>query len=305
MKLFLAGVNDQNKLQAVYRANHPYILSSYWEHQRGFHKEWLHWYKKTRDKGADFIMDSGLFTMMFGAGSDKTYSEKELLDYTNKYLKDIKAIGYNNYIVEMDVHKVLGLQSLKRFRKIFEKEYPLEKTIFVWHVEEKELGFKKLCEKYPYIAISIPELRIIFKGNRKSLRNAIKNLIKIANDINPNIKIHLLGCTQISLMEQKGYYSCDSTSWQSSQMFGTCYYFDNKLKRVKETTDFWKQYALRMEDKIWRYSDKTKEEKFKKLTAQNYWRNASLCAMAFSKLNQHINNRYYNFEQIKKLNYES
>jgi hypothetical protein len=293
MKLFLAGANDKNWCEAVYLVNHPNFLTSYYEHRKGFKDSWIYWYQKTKKLGASWIMDSGLFTMMFGAGSDKKYSEKELLEYTHKYLNDMKKIGYKDYIVEMDVHKVLGLTALKKFRKIFEKNYPIEKTIFVWHIEEKEKGFKELCKKYPYIAISIPELRIVLKG-RKSLKNAVKHLINVANNINPNIKIHLLGCTQQDLMEQKGYYSCDSTAWLSAGRFGDGYYWNmNKLAQLRTNSLGWSKYAEEMKPIVWKHQEA--------INMNQYYLNIILSGIAFSRFNEYINNKYYNYEPVKKL----
>jgi len=295
MKLFLAAADCSKFTSMIFYGNHGYFLTSYYIHKRGFSPDWIKWYKKTSQRGGDWIMDSGLFTMMFGAGSNKTYTEKELIKYTYKYLKDLKKIKYNHYIVEMDVHKVLGLQSLKRFRAIFEKEYPLEKTIYVWHVEEKEEGFRELCVKYPYIAISIPELRIVFKG-RKTLKNAVKRLISLANSINPDIKIHLLGCTQQELMEQKGYYSCDSTSWISGGRFGNGYYFEyNKLKQLPVRSVGWLEYSKQKQKDIF---------KKYKVKLENYVLINCIGAMAFNKLNQYINNKYYNYKIVKKMNDE-
>ena len=294
MKLFLAGANDKNWAEVLYLSNHSNFLTTYYEHQKGFKKDWVYWYRKSKERGGSWIMDSGLFTMMFGAGSGKKYTETDLLNYTHRYLKDLKKINYDDYIVEMDVHKVLGLTALKKFRKIFEKNYPIEKTIFVWHIEEKEKGFRELCKKYPYIAISIPELRIVLKG-RKTLKNAVKHLIKIANEINPNIKIHLLGCTQQNLMEQKGYYSCDSTSWISSGKYGNGYYWNmNTLSQLRTNSLGWDGYAKQMQDKIWKYREN--------VNMTPYYLNNCLSAIAFSRLNEHINNKYYNYEPVKKMN---
>ena len=293
MKLFLAGANDKNTCEYIYQSNHPSFLTTFYEHQKNFNKDWLYWYHKTKDCNADWIMDSGLFTMMFGAGSHITYNEKDLLEYTYKYLNSMKEINYENYIVEMDVHKVLGVDKLKKFRGIFEKEYDIEKTIYVWHKEEGQDGFDKLCKRYPYIAISIPELRIVLKG-KGSLNKAVAHIIGRANKINPNIKIHLLGCTQQGLMEQSGYYSCDSTSWLSSAKYGQSYYFNiNKLKQVKKRTLNWKRYA-----------EENKDEFFKKLEMlkpTEYNLNNFLCAKSYSELNQYINNRHFAGEVVKKL----
>jgi len=286
MKLFLAGADMDYHIEPVYLSGHASMLSSYWKHKDKFIPSWLKWYNKT--KNADWIMDSGLFTMMFGAGSDKTYKEEDIVEYTNKYISDLKKIKYNGYIVEMDVHKIFGLESLKRFRYIFKQKYDIEKTIYVWHIEEGEEGFIKLCKTYPYIAISIPELRIVLKG-KNNLEKMVKKLVMLANKINPNIKIHLLGCTQQSLMEQKGYYSCDSTSWMSSVKYGTGHIFvGNRIKQFNVHTKGWQDYYNKYNHI---FPDREKQ----------YHRNLVLCAIAFNKLNRYINNKYYNFEPIKTI----
>lgn len=293
MKLFLAGANCKTWCESIYLSNHPNYLTTYFEHQEGFSDKWLYWYKKTSKKGASWIMDSGLFTMMFGVGKDKTYTEQDLLDYTFKYLNDVKKINYNHYIVEMDVHKVLGLDSLKRFRKIFESRYDIEKTIYVFHIEEGEKGFKELCKKYPYIAISIPELRIVLKGKNK-LEKAVRELILIANKINPNIKIHLLGCTQQNLMEQKGYYSCDSTSWLSAGRYGNGYIFNGqKLQQLSIHTKAWEQYIEKHNKDIYIHREE--------LLDKPYYKNIIMSGKAFNQLNKHINNIYYNHEPLKQM----
>ena len=291
MKLLLAGVDDGGTVETVYKSGHKSLLTSFWYHRKKVNPKWLKWYEKTRD--CTWVMDSGLFTMMFGAGSNKTYTEKELLEYTDNYINSMTEINFDGYIVEMDVHKVLGLESLKKFRDIFEERWPLDKTIYVWHVEEGEQGFRKLCKKYPYIAISIPELRIIFKGSR-TLKNAVKHLIWLANSINPNIKIHLLGCTQQDLMLQKGYYSCDSTSWLGGVRYGTGVIFkSNKIKSISIHDPLWKQ----IRDK---YKTEIKELDISESEYKNFESRLDLviCAKQYNKMNEYINNKYYNYERV-------
>ena len=299
MKLFLAGADDKNWSEIIYKTKHSNFLTTFHSHQKGFNKDWLMWYNKTNNLGADWIMDSGLFTMMFGAGSNDTYNEKDLLEYTYKYLNSMDEINYNNYIVEMDVHKVLGLDKLKKFRGIFEKEYDIDKTIYVWHIEEGKDGFDKLCKRYPYIAISVPELRKVLKGKER-IDKFISHLIGRANKINPNIKIHLLGCTQQGLMEQSGYYSCDSTSWLSSGQYGTAHYFNiNKIKTVKSNTKAWSEYAKKhRKDFDFNTISLNKDSNSYK---GNYYLNTYLSAKAYIELNEHINNKHFNGEIVEKL----
>tara|TARA_R100000781_G_C4070230_1_gene124214 strand:+ start:439 stop:1308 length:870 start_codon:yes stop_codon:yes gene_type:complete len=289
MKLLLAGADGPDKVEVIYGTKHKSILTSFHAHRNKFNEKWLRWYEKTRD--CTWVMDSGLFTMMFGAGSNKTYTEKDLLEYTNNYINRMTEIDFEGYIVEMDVHKVLGLESLKTFRDIFEDRWPLEKTIYVWHVEEKEDGFRKLCKKYPYIAISIPELRKVLNG-RKTLKNAVKHLISLANSINPNIKIHLLGCTQQDLMLQKGYYSCDSTSWLAGSKYGSGVIFKkDRIIQANVRSALWGS----MREK---YRESFEELNFENIKNTDYYLDLYICGKEYSKMNEYINNKYYNYEKV-------
>lgn len=222
MKLFIAGAESKQVRVCNGIANSPAMLLSYYHLAGKQHrvpidfKTEYHSYKKGN---TSFIMDSGLFTMMFGAGSKETYEVKHLEEYTERYLANVKEMNYTDYIVEMDVHKLFGLQQLAKFRKRFVNNYPIEKTIFVWHIEEDIKGWEKMCSTYPYVAISVPELRIVLE--RKYLKGFIQKMIAKALKINPQIKIHLLGCTSHTLLSQPGYYSADSTSWMQAAKYGT------------------------------------------------------------------------------------
>lgn len=221
MKLFIAGAEKELNRIASLSANNPNLLGSYYHLTKAKHKiddQFKQDYSRLKDSNMSFIMDSGLFTMMFGAGSKETYSEAMLQDYTDQYISNILSIGYEHYIVEMDVHKLLGVKKLEEFRRKFMLRYPIEKTIYVWHIENEIEGWRKMAKTYPYIALSIPELRIVMKA--KYIKDFIAKMIRIAQEINPDIKIHLLGCTSVDLLQQSGYYSADSTSWQASFRWG-------------------------------------------------------------------------------------
>ena len=287
MKLFLAGMDSTPSIQVRYLAKQKNILTSFWAHKGSFPSGFKKWYDISRGAGTEWIMDSGLYTMMFGNESKrKNFTEKELIEYTYHYLDSIKKFGWKSYIVEMDVHKILGLESLKKFRKIFEENYPIEKTIFVWHIEEGKKGFDALCKKYPYIAISIPELRFALKP--KSLKIAVKALIIRANKINPNIKIHLLGCTQKNLMEQSGYYSCDSTSWLSGAQWGTCGIWNIKTNTIFNPSIHSKIYKKYKQSKMNEWNEINLEIKLNDNMIE-YW----LASESYQKLNNYINKKYY------------
>jgi len=222
MKLFIAGAESKQVRICNGIANSPSMLLSYYHLAGKQHRipaDFKSEYHSFKKGNTSFIMDSGLFTMMFGAGSNQTYEVKELEEYTERYLANVKEMQYSDYIVEMDVHKLFGLKELAKFRKRFTNNYPIDKTIFVWHIEEEIDGWQQMCRTYPYVAISVPELRIVLE--RKFLKGFIQKMIAEAHKINPQIKIHLLGCTSHTLLSQPGYYSADSTSWLQAVKYGT------------------------------------------------------------------------------------
>lgn len=223
MKLFLAWCETKD---------HWNIVIRYWTNNLLFsnYHRWKIDVNELRKANADIIMDSWLFTMMFGAWKWKQYTEKDLWEYMVKYINDMKDMWWYWTIVEMDVHKILWLQSLEKFRKYFEDNYNIEKVMFVYHIEEWIEWLKKLAKKYPYIALSVPELRIVYP---KKTNEAIWYFLNIIKKANPKCKVHLLWCTSVDLLKRTWYYSCDSSSWLGSWRFWVLSLFVNwKLKNI-------------------------------------------------------------------------
>lgn len=232
-------------------------------------------------KGKNLMMDSGLFTMMFGSGKGKTYTKEDLLAYTDKYIGDMLAMEWPGVIVDMDVHRVLGVENVPEFRRKFEERWGIERTVFVWHVEETVEGLGAMAKKYPYIALGIPELRIVFGKNFKEVT---LKLLKFIHATNPKCKVHLLGCTQKALMENPYYFSCDSSSWLVSVRYGGVSLFqDGKLR--KHEFDNRKHDVTRLAEDV---TGKRYPVKFRA--------NAAITAEQFRKLESHINQRFYPYD---------
>jgi len=226
MKIFLAGCEGIEPYQAASIAGIKNILFSYYHLQKksSTAKEIMSLMNK-RDQ--EVICDSGLFTMMFGAGKGKTYTYSDLLDYTKKYIETAKGFGVKNLtIVEMDTHKILELPKLYEFRKHFEDSGI--QTLYVWHVEEKIEGLFRMAEKYNYIALSVPELRILCKGKKTRYQDVVHDLLyKIQKNVGRLPKIHLLGNTVPETMETNTAYSCDSSSWTFGVRHSRTYFYIN------------------------------------------------------------------------------
>lgn len=232
MKVFLAGCENIPHFRACLAAKVKNNLISY------YHAD------KT-DKGNailtglikrsdEMICDSGLFTLMFGAGKGGSHSLGSMQTYVREYLQYAKIIDSGNVtFVEADVHKLLGMPAVFELRKRFEDSGL--KVLYTWHIEEGIDGLYKLADKYDYIALSVPELRVLFTGKKMRYQDGVKDLLsKIRTHCGTKMpKIHLLGNTVQETMETNLAYSCDSTSYIAGVKFGSCIIFkDKKLGKI-------------------------------------------------------------------------
>jgi hypothetical protein len=181
------------------------------------------------------IMDSGLFTLMFGshAGNrDKVFLDKYfalLIDFVQKNKLTCTC-------VEIDCQKVLGIDAAWEYRYKM-KDMLTNRQINVFHIEDGQSGLDRLIEFSDYIAVSVPEIRLL-KRNHKE---AVYQLACYIKNKKPSIDIHLLGCTEAELLKRCRFCtSSDSTSWQQANRYGHIgqYHVSSiKPERIKEAHD--------------------------------------------------------------------
>lgn len=182
--------------------------------------------KYVTDNSKHCIQDSGLFTLMFGAGKDIKITESLI----NKWYDNLVSFTLNNNnnatCVEVDCQKILGFEKAWDYRQKLRNDLP-NRIINVFHKEDGQKGLDRLIEFSDYIAISVPELRSLGKKN---------STIQIADYIKnkkPNIDIHLLGCTDLKLLKRLSFCSsADSTSWTSAKRYG--FIKKHKISNIKE-----------------------------------------------------------------------
>ena len=178
------------------------------------------------------IMDSGLFSFMFGGEKDTMPATLDAyMEYTVQYLKDLDDWNYKGILVEADTQRLLGMPATLELRKLF-REYE-DRTIFVWHEPEGFDGLEKLALRYDYIALSIPELRMIcgsgiVGGGSRKVPRMVNQLLMLIHDVcrrkgKKPPKVHLLGCTVPLMMQTSLAWSCDSTLWLAGSRFAKGY----------------------------------------------------------------------------------
>ena len=164
------------------------------------------------------ICDSGLFTLMFGGKKGQQQTRQTLTDWQDKTFSFIRQNKLNCTLVEIDCQKVLGVEEAWYFRQRARDMLP-NPQINVFHYEDGKVGLDRLIEFSHYIALSVPEIRIIHPKTYKEDTYRLASYIK---DRKPEIDIHLLGCTELSMLRQNRFCTTsDSSSWTSVYRFGT------------------------------------------------------------------------------------
>ena len=163
------------------------------------------------------IQDSGLFTLMFGAGKGQTQTLESLTEWQDKLIAFVQQNNLRCTCVELDCQKVLGVREAWYFRERMKKLLD-NPQINVFHFEDGMRGLDSMIDFSDYIALSIPELRII---KPKTFREDTRYLTHYIKNRKPEIDIHLLGCTDVKMIAQNSFCtSADSTSWLSGVKYG-------------------------------------------------------------------------------------
>lgn len=176
---------------------------------------------ETRAGFKHVIIDSGLFTLMFGAKKGGQLTHQDLRNWMHRIVRFAKdnQLGNGCSFVECDCQKLAGPEFAWQLRREMRELMDGREIINVFHLEDGADGFDRLVNFSDYIAISVPELRFN-KGSQ--YKQITATLARRARMLKPDVKIHLLWCTEIGMLRQNSFVtSSDSSSWTSSARFGT------------------------------------------------------------------------------------
>lgn len=211
MKIHFAGSDGNRVNQLLYRCGISYRLNSY------------HYIKKQKDfdyrlldQFEHSIVDSGLFTLMFGGDKSSDMSEADFVTYMIEYCDWINKNNWQNTsFVECDVQKKLSSETAWEFRKEMRALVKKGTVVNVYHLEDGNPD--DLIDFADYIAVSLPELRFnLSDRERFDLTKYIATKATLKGK-----RVHLLGCTEKRYLEYFSFcFSCDSTSWLSPLRYG-------------------------------------------------------------------------------------
>lgn len=203
MKLCLAGLNSIREGTYAILKDVPFVLESFY-YIRDYQIPLIH-------SAELFLLDSGAFTFKMNTKKAVDWDEylQRYVDFINKY--DVE------HFFELDIDAVVGYERVKELRRKLETGTG-KKCIPVWHKSRGIEEYKRHCEEYDYIAIGG------MAGNeitQKEMPN-LKKLTAYARK--KGVKVHGLGYT-VANIEEWGFYSCDSTTWNMVSRFGKIYKF--------------------------------------------------------------------------------
>lgn len=212
MEIYLAGAETIQMSRTLHQLRYPYRLCSYFHIGKKRPDELM---EHAKD-GSKWIMDSGLFSMMFGAHKNKLTTYDDFREYAQHYVQTMHDWGWEHTIVECDTQRLLGVEETYRLREEVFERCGLE-VIYVWHIPcgtEALVGDAYMSRDR--IALSVPEIRDVCGGGAKTKAALIK-LLSMSYRKGP--KVHLLGNTEMDLLSLEAD-SCDSTSWLAGVRYG-------------------------------------------------------------------------------------
>lgn len=243
MNIFLAGAEKREWALLLNWLRYPHRLLSYFQ-LRSSASDAKVSLKLACDQSpsCDWILDSGLFSFMFGSSKGVLRTYEDYKRYAETYLEDVLRWDYPHRLVECDVQRVLGVAECERLRDEVFRPSGLP-VIYVWHAPEGPEGLRRLAAREKHIALSIPELRMISEQAGPPKRVLIE-LFRIIRSSGGNPSVHLLGNTEMALMGLPGD-SCDSSSWIASGKYGDgqMFCFDSRtLRKVSIYSPKWRAW---------------------------------------------------------------
>lgn len=213
MKIYFAAADSDYIVNPLLAVGVKYALTSYEKWRGG---DTVKFNSLRYDEFTSVIVDSGLFSYLWGKKSQIDYDRNFYYTYLDNYSKFIEASRFENMrYVELDVQQKLGVDFAWELREKLVERFGKSKVINVCHAID---GDPVTLVKYSdYIAISSA---ILWEQYGKDyFLSYVDYLYRIGAE--NNTKIHLFGLTRPEDVQIcYGATSCDSTSWASKLIWG-------------------------------------------------------------------------------------
>lgn len=179
-----------------------------------------YWSVDHRPKGTKQIVDSGLFTFLYGGSKNAPLKEVErycdyYIEFVNHHFEKHCFTENTPWFVELDLHGRFPLEDYHRIQKKLLDKCPNRDFIGVWHDEWGMKQLEDVCEKFDYVSLSLAggwNWDIVF------------GVMSFIHKKYPGKCVHLLGTSDVPSLCWGGLMkACDSmdcTGWSRSKRYG-------------------------------------------------------------------------------------
>lgn len=240
VKCFMSGVESNQHFYACMDADVEHVLTSflYLEKKGDFD---IVKRRKKKFPNLKVMVDSGAHSFITDAGKYKSWSMQDFENYIERYVRWIKA--NKDYIfcaVEFDIDFALNFifagnnpTSLFGPNKVAEwqEKYflPLQEKgieiIYVWHVERGLEGWESMCSRFGYVGLP----------GEMSSGPDFNKYVTVARRY--TTKVHGFAATKQADFRDWPWYSVDSITWKTSEMYGTLIDWDERKQVLKFEAD--------------------------------------------------------------------
>lgn len=184
--------------------------------------------RNENNKKCKLFLDSGAYSVAFSEAI-KEINLDDYIDFITEYNSEFEVVA------QLDTIPINSEQSDEAEEKtLINAEYMakhykfLDKLCFVYHLTSQRLDILKellkLSKSYNVGWLGIPPRNM--SGIPAKSYNELSEIISIGKEINPNIKIHLLGVSDIDLLRLLPIQSSDSSTYMRYAGLGRALFYD-------------------------------------------------------------------------------
>lgn len=217
---FMSGVEGSTHFNIAKSAGARYMLMSYWHLRKKGSKKMME--ERFGDGQIKLLIDSGAHTFMENRDEYVNKPDEFWEKYIQEYLEWAeKNKKYIMAIVELDLDLLFGVEKVQEWRnKYFE---PFERrtgipVCYVWRSNQPEKLWIEMCKRYRYVGFS--------GQNDEASVYQMKRLLRIAKKY--GAVVHGFAMSKPSILPQLPFFSFDSISWKSGEMYGVTYIWDGR-----------------------------------------------------------------------------
>lgn len=233
VRAYFSGIESGVHFGHCVKAKVKHVLTSYWQ----FYQKDPDIVKRRKKKypWMDFLIDSGAHTFITDWQKFMGWTRKQFEEYVENYVKWIRANRqYVSAVVEFDIDHTLnmvlaGNQHSQLGASIIEswqKEYfiPLQKlgidVIYVWHEPRRMEGWEEMCGRFDYVGLP----------GYFSSEADFNKYMTVARRY--TTRVHGFAATKQLDFRDIQWYSIDSITWKTGEMYGTLIDWDSKAQKL-------------------------------------------------------------------------